>query len=83
VEQALAPGAFLLFLGLSMKLYQPAKWLSKFPSMVQPGLSAADRIFEFLDTPVDMVDDAGPARLRWFPARLDPLRKRVVPVRTR
>jgi ATP-binding cassette, subfamily B, bacterial MsbA len=59
VEQALAPGAFLLFLGLSMKLYQPAKWLSKFPSMVQPGLSAADRIFEFLDTPVEMVDAPG------------------------
>jgi ATP-binding cassette, subfamily B, bacterial MsbA len=59
VEQALAPGAFLLFLGLSMKLYQPAKWLSKFPSVVQPGLSAADRIFEFLDTPIEMVDAPG------------------------
>jgi ATP-binding cassette, subfamily B, bacterial MsbA len=59
VEQALAPGAFLLFLGLSMKLYQPAKWLSRFPSIVQPGLSAAERIFEFLDTPVEMVDAAG------------------------
>jgi ATP-binding cassette, subfamily B, bacterial MsbA len=59
VEQALAPGAFLLFLALSMKLYQPAKWLSRFPSIVQPGLAAAERIFEFLDTPVEMVDGQG------------------------
>jgi ATP-binding cassette, subfamily B, bacterial MsbA len=71
VEQALAPGAFLLFLGLSMKLYQPAKWLSKFPSMVQPGLSAADRIFEFLDTPVDMIDEPG---LRVFDGLRDSIR---------
>jgi ATP-binding cassette, subfamily B, bacterial MsbA len=59
MEQVLAPGALLLFLGLSMKLYQPVKWLSRFPSLVQPGLAAADRIFEFLDTPVDMVDAPG------------------------
>jgi ATP-binding cassette, subfamily B, bacterial MsbA len=71
VEQALAPGAFLLFLGLSMKLYQPAKWLSKFPSTVQPGLSAAERIFEFLDTPVEMVDVAG---LREFSGLRESLR---------
>lgn len=57
VEQALTPGTFILFLGLSLKLYTPAKWLSRFPSIIQPGLSAADRIFEFLDTPVEMVDD--------------------------
>jgi ATP-binding cassette, subfamily B, bacterial MsbA len=71
VEQALAPGAFLLFLGLSMKLYQPAKWLSRFPSIVQPGLAAAERIFEFLDTPVEMVDGAG---LREFSGLRESLR---------
>jgi ATP-binding cassette, subfamily B, bacterial MsbA len=71
VDQALAPGAFILFLGLSMKLYQPAKWLSKFPSTVQPGLSAADRIFEFLDTPIEMVDSLG---LRAFTGFSDSIR---------
>src|SRR5690606_26254807 len=44
---------------ISLKLYQPVKWLTKFPSMVQPGRSAADRIFEFLDTPIEMVDEPG------------------------
>lgn len=56
VQGEITAGAFIGFLGLSLKLYQPAKWLTKFPSMVQPGLSAADRIYEFLDTPVDMLD---------------------------
>jgi ATP-binding cassette, subfamily B, bacterial MsbA len=58
VEGSIGADGFILFLALSLKLYQPAKWLSKFPSIVQPGLSAAERIFEFLDTPVEMVDDA-------------------------
>lgn len=59
VEQAIGPGAFILFLGLSLKLYAPAKWISKFPSVVQPGLAAADRVFEFLDTPPEMTDAPG------------------------
>ncbi|MBR9988943.1 MAG: ABC transporter ATP-binding protein [Gemmatimonadetes bacterium] len=56
VQGALTAGAFITFIGISLKLYQPVKWLTKFPSMIQPGLSAADRIFEFLDTPAEMVD---------------------------
>ncbi|MEX1184500.1 MAG: ABC transporter ATP-binding protein [Gemmatimonadota bacterium] len=71
ISGALTPGAFILFLGLSLKLYQPAKWLSKFPSTAQPGLSAADRIFEFLDTPIEMTDDAG---LRPFTGFSDAIR---------
>jgi subfamily B ATP-binding cassette protein MsbA len=59
VQGALTPGAFITFIGISLKLYQPAKWLSRFPAAVQPGLSAAERIFEFLDTPLEMVDQPG------------------------
>jgi ATP-binding cassette, subfamily B, bacterial MsbA len=59
LDGTIGPDGFILFLGLSMKLYQPAKWISKFPSIVQPGLAAADRIFEFLDTPIEMVDGPG------------------------
>jgi len=53
---ALDGGQFFLFLAMTLKLYQPAKWLSRFPSMVGPGIVAAERIFEFLDTPIEMVD---------------------------
>jgi ATP-binding cassette, subfamily B, bacterial MsbA len=59
VDGTIGADGFILFLALSLKLYQPAKWLSKFPSLVQPALAAADRIFGFLDTPVEIVD--GPA----------------------
>ena len=55
-DGALAPGAFMAFLGLAVKLYQPAKWLSRFQSFVQPGLIAAERIFEFMDSPVEVTD---------------------------
>lgn len=61
VENTLDGATFLTFLGLSLKLYGPAKWLSKFPASVQPGLVAAERIFEFLDAPYD-VHDAPNAR---------------------
>ncbi|HSJ23189.1 MAG TPA: ABC transporter ATP-binding protein [Longimicrobiales bacterium] len=64
VDGTIGADGFILFLALSLKLYQPAKWLSKFPSIVQPALAAADRIFGFLDTPVEIVD--GPS-LREFP----------------
>jgi subfamily B ATP-binding cassette protein MsbA len=59
---ALDGTAFIGFIALTMKLYQPAKWLSRFPSMVGPGIVGAERIFEFLDTPIEMIDrpDARP-----------------------
>jgi subfamily B ATP-binding cassette protein MsbA len=53
---------FVGFLGLSLKLYSPVKAMAKFPATAQPGLVAAERVFEFLDTPVDIADrpDARP-----------------------
>jgi subfamily B ATP-binding cassette protein MsbA len=51
-------GLFIGFLTLALKLFTPAKWLAKFPSMVQPGLAAAERIFEFLDVPIEMREAA-------------------------
>jgi ATP-binding cassette, subfamily B, bacterial MsbA len=56
MDGTIGADGFILFIALSLKLYQPAKWLSKFPSLVQPALAAADRIFGFLDTPVEIVD---------------------------
>src|SRR5690606_19922379 len=43
----------------SLKLYTPVKWLTKLPSLIQPGLSAAERVFEFLDTPIEMAEPPG------------------------
>jgi subfamily B ATP-binding cassette protein MsbA len=47
---------FIGFLALSLKLYSPVKYLAKFPALIQPGLVGAERIFEFLDSPVEIAD---------------------------
>ena len=56
VKHTLLPETFIVFLGLSLKMYVPVKWLSKFPATVQPGLVSAERIFEFLDAPFDIAE---------------------------
>ncbi|NJD19367.1 MAG: ABC transporter ATP-binding protein [Gemmatimonadetes bacterium] len=50
---------FVGFLGLSLKLYAPVKNVAKFPATAQPGLVAAERVFEFLDAPVEIGDRPG------------------------
>jgi subfamily B ATP-binding cassette protein MsbA len=50
---------FVGFLGLSLKLYAPVKNVAKFPATAQPGLVAAERIFEFLDAPTEIRDLPG------------------------
>jgi subfamily B ATP-binding cassette protein MsbA len=57
---------FIVFLTLSVKLYAPVKNVAKFPAMAQPGLVAAERVFEFLDAPREIEDAREPARLAAF-----------------
>lgn len=59
VTQELTGPDFIGFLILSMKLYSPVKYLAKFPALIQPGLVGAERIFEFLDAPIDIRDADG------------------------
>ncbi len=55
----LSGAAFVAFLALSTKLYAPVKYLSKLPAVIQPGLAAGERLFEFLDAPVEIRDRPG------------------------
>jgi len=57
VQGDLSGAAFVGFLGLSLKLYAPVKNVAKFPATAQPGLVAAERVFEFLDAPVEIRDN--------------------------
>ena len=50
-EGTLTGAAFVGFIALSSRLYAPVKYLSKLPVLIQPGLVAAERVFEFLDAP--------------------------------
>ncbi|MGD2124157.1 MAG: ABC transporter ATP-binding protein [Gemmatimonadota bacterium] len=58
VSGSLTGEEFIGFLALSMKLYSPVKYLAKFPALIQPGLVGAERIFEFLDAPIEVEDSA-------------------------
>ncbi len=63
-EEALSGAQFVGFIALSLKLYAPVKYGAKFPALVQPGLAGAERVFEFLDTPVEIADRPGARVLR-------------------
>jgi subfamily B ATP-binding cassette protein MsbA len=56
VHQQLTGAEFISFLALSIKLFAPVKNVAKFPATAQPGLVAAERVFEFLDAPVEIRD---------------------------
>lgn len=56
VTREIESAVFLGLLVLSMRLYQPVKYLSKLPALIQPGLVGAERVFEFLDAPVEIRD---------------------------
>lgn len=57
---------FVGFLGLSLKLYAPVKNVAKFPAMAQPGLVAAERVFEFLDAKVQITNRPDAAAIETF-----------------
>lgn len=59
LDGSIDAATFIGFLALSLKMYQPAKWLSKFPSLVGPGVVGTERVFEFLDTPIEMQERPG------------------------
>jgi subfamily B ATP-binding cassette protein MsbA len=58
-EHSLSAASFLVALAFAMKLMAPAKFLGQFPALVQPGLAAAERAFELVDHPVDVVERPG------------------------
>lgn len=57
---------FVGFLGLSLKLYAPVKNVAKFPAMAQPGLVAAERVFEFLDAKPEITNRPGAGSIEAF-----------------
>jgi subfamily B ATP-binding cassette protein MsbA len=63
---SLGGAEFVGFLALSLKLYSPVKNVAKFPATAQPGLVAAERVFEFLDTRAGIADRADAVPLRGF-----------------
>jgi subfamily B ATP-binding cassette protein MsbA len=58
-EGSMTASHFLGFLTLAGKLMKPVKFIAQYPSVVQPGLAAAERAFELMDAPVEVADRPG------------------------
>jgi subfamily B ATP-binding cassette protein MsbA len=58
-ERSLEASAFLTALVMAGKLMSPVKFIAQFPAHVQPGLAAAERVFELVDAPVEVRDRPG------------------------
>jgi subfamily B ATP-binding cassette protein MsbA len=57
-ERSLSGADLITVLVLAGKLMAPVKFIAQFPAAVQPGLAAAERVFELLDAPVEITDRA-------------------------
>jgi subfamily B ATP-binding cassette protein MsbA len=57
-ERSLAPAAFLTSLLFAGRLAVPIKFIGQYPSLVQPGITAAERAFELVDAPIEVVERA-------------------------
>jgi subfamily B ATP-binding cassette protein MsbA len=55
---------FVVYAGALLMMYTPVKKLSRIHLLIQQASAAADRIFEVIDTPTDVVDRPGAANLQ-------------------
>lgn len=60
------PGTFMSFLTALVMLYEPVKGVSKINSTIQSGMAAAERIFQLLDTPLDIKEKSDATVLPFF-----------------
>lgn len=57
-------GSFAIFLGSLLRLYEPIRKLSRMHLYFQQAFASSARIFELLETPVDLKDSPGARTLR-------------------
>jgi subfamily B ATP-binding cassette protein MsbA len=65
-ERSLQADAFLTALLFAGKLAVPIKYMGQYPSQVQPGITAAERAFELMDAPIEVVERADAAPFPGF-----------------
>jgi subfamily B ATP-binding cassette protein MsbA len=56
--KTMLPSELLAALMFAGKLAVPVKFIGNYPAQVQPGLAAAERAFELVDRPVEVIDRA-------------------------
>lgn len=63
VDKALAPDAFIVYMGLAYNILTPAKQISKASYAVKKGNAAAERVIEILETENTVADPVNPESL--------------------
>jgi len=66
IEGGRTQGDFLAFLTALVLVYDPFKGLAKISGAIQQGVGSAERVFELIDEPSDVVERAGARRLEAF-----------------
>ncbi|MCF8027352.1 MAG: ABC transporter ATP-binding protein/permease [Desulfobacteraceae bacterium] len=70
INGQMTPGTFFSFMTALMLLYAPVKKLTRLNNAVQQGLAATDRIFDVLETELDITDPPDPVALPEPPHRV-------------
>jgi subfamily B ATP-binding cassette protein MsbA len=63
IGEKMTAGNLFSFLAALISLYEPVKRLANIYSSVNQGLAAADRVYELLDQPTEIIDQPGAKRL--------------------
>ncbi|MGC9195592.1 MAG: ABC transporter ATP-binding protein [Syntrophobacteraceae bacterium] len=63
IDGQMSGGSLFSFLAALISLYTPVKRMASYYSSIQQGLAAADRVYDILDQPVELVDQPGAKRL--------------------
>ena len=66
ISGATTPGTFFSFMTALIMLYDPIKKLSTMNNVVQQSMAAAERVFEMLDTKVDIISNDGAVEIKEF-----------------
>ncbi len=70
ISGATTPGTFFSFMTALIMLYDPIKKLSTMNNVVQQSMAAAERVFEMLDTKVEITDNDRALDIREFKDRI-------------
>jgi subfamily B ATP-binding cassette protein MsbA len=70
-EKHLSAGDFVTFIGTLLLMYGPAKKLSRVNADLQQAIAASERIFEVLDTHIEVLDQPGAVTLPPFRDRIE------------
>ncbi len=63
IDGKMSGGSLFAFLAALISLYTPVKRLASYYSSIQRGLAAADRVYDILDSPVEIVEQPGAKQL--------------------